>query len=81
MADMYTTLSASRSYLYSVARACDDGHVNSKDCAGVILYCAERATQLALDAIQILGNLNLYNAIKKTSSKFRLWLRELQIVD
>lgn len=81
MADMYTTLSASRSYLYSVARACDDGHVNSKDCAGVILYCAERATQLALDAIQILGNLNLYNAIKKTTSKFRLWLRELQIVD
>ncbi|KPJ10212.1 Isovaleryl-CoA dehydrogenase, mitochondrial [Papilio machaon] len=55
MADMYTTLSASRSYLYSVARACDAGHVNSKDCAGVILYCAERATQLALDAIQILG--------------------------
>ncbi|KAI5636378.1 acyl-CoA dehydrogenase, middle domain-containing protein [Phthorimaea operculella] len=55
MADMYTTLSACRSYLYSVARACDEGHVNSKDCAGVILYCAEKATQLALDAIQILG--------------------------
>ncbi|XP_013178004.1 PREDICTED: isovaleryl-CoA dehydrogenase, mitochondrial [Papilio xuthus] len=55
MADMYTILSASRSYLYSVAQACDAGHVNSKDCAGVILYCAERATQLALDAIQILG--------------------------
>ncbi|CAH0749503.1 unnamed protein product [Diatraea saccharalis] len=55
MADMYTTLSACRSYLYNVAKACDDGHVNSKDCAGVILYCAEKATQLALDAIQILG--------------------------
>lgn len=55
MADMYTTLSACRSYLYSVAKACDEGHVNSKDCAGVILYCAERATQVALDAIQILG--------------------------
>ncbi|XP_047985866.1 isovaleryl-CoA dehydrogenase, mitochondrial [Leguminivora glycinivorella] len=55
MADMYTTLSACRSYLYSVARACDEGHVNSKDCAGVILYCAEKATQVALDAIQILG--------------------------
>ncbi|XP_041976050.1 isovaleryl-CoA dehydrogenase, mitochondrial [Aricia agestis] len=55
MADMYTTLSASRSYLYSVSRACDEGHVNSKDCAGVILYCAEKATQVALDAIQILG--------------------------
>ncbi|XP_013136333.1 PREDICTED: isovaleryl-CoA dehydrogenase, mitochondrial [Papilio polytes] len=61
MADMYTTLSASRSYLYSVARACDDGHVNSKDCAGVILYCAERATQLALDAIQILGGNGFIN--------------------
>ncbi|KAL4710565.1 hypothetical protein ACJJTC_008967 [Scirpophaga incertulas] len=55
MADMYTTLSACRSYLYNVAKACDDGHVNSKDCAGVILYCAEKATQVALDAIQILG--------------------------
>ncbi|KAH9644918.1 hypothetical protein HF086_014406 [Spodoptera exigua] len=55
MADMYTTLSACRSYLYSVAKACDEGHVNSKDCAGVILYCAEKATRVALDAIQILG--------------------------
>ncbi|XP_052738362.1 isovaleryl-CoA dehydrogenase, mitochondrial [Bicyclus anynana] len=55
MADMYTTLSACRSYLYNVAKACDDGHVNSKDCAGAILYCAEKATQVALDAIQILG--------------------------
>lgn len=55
MADMYTTLSACRSYLYNVAKACDQGYVNSKDCAGVILYCAEKATQVALDAIQILG--------------------------
>ncbi|KAJ0179744.1 hypothetical protein K1T71_004335 [Dendrolimus kikuchii] len=55
MADMYTTLSACRSYLYNVAKACDEGHVNSKDCAGVILYCAEKATLMALDAIQILG--------------------------
>ncbi|XP_063532493.1 isovaleryl-CoA dehydrogenase, mitochondrial [Cydia strobilella] len=55
MADMYTTLSACRNYLYNVARACDEGHINSKDCAGVILYCAEKATQVALDAIQILG--------------------------
>lgn len=64
MADMYTTLSACRSYLYSVARACDNKKVNSKDCAGVILYCAEKATQTALDAIQILGtniSLNYYN--------------------
>ncbi|XP_052750514.1 isovaleryl-CoA dehydrogenase, mitochondrial [Galleria mellonella] len=55
MADMYTTLSACRSYLYNVAKACDGGHINSKDCAGVILYCAEKATSVALDAIQILG--------------------------
>ncbi|KAG5900011.1 hypothetical protein JTB14_009097 [Gonioctena quinquepunctata] len=55
MADMYTTVSACRSYLYNVARACDNMKINSKDCAGVILYCAERATQMALDAIQILG--------------------------
>lgn len=55
LADMYTTLSACRSYLYNVAKACDEGHVSSKDCAGVILYSAEKATQVALDAIQILG--------------------------
>lgn len=52
---MYTTLSASRSYLYNVAKACDGGSVNRKDCAGVILYCAEKSTQVALDAIQCLG--------------------------
>ncbi|XP_045764562.1 isovaleryl-CoA dehydrogenase, mitochondrial [Maniola jurtina] len=61
MADMYTTLSACRSYLYNVAKACDDGHVNSKDCAGAILYCAEKATQIALDAIQILGGNGFIN--------------------
>lgn len=55
MADMYTTLGACRSYLYNVARALGAGEVNSKDCAGVILYCAENATRMALDAIQILG--------------------------
>lgn len=54
---MYTTLSACRSYLYNVARACDNKKVNAKDCAGVILYCAEKATQMALDAIQILGTI------------------------
>ncbi|CAG5108358.1 Similar to Ivd: Isovaleryl-CoA dehydrogenase [Cotesia congregata] len=55
IADMYTTLSANRSYLYSVARACDTNHINRKDCAAVILLCAESATKVALDAIQILG--------------------------
>ena len=55
MADMYTKLQCSRSYVYTVARACNNGHFNNKDCAGVILYSAERATEVALDAIQILG--------------------------
>jgi len=55
MADMYVQLSACRSYVYSVARACDKGHFNNKDCAGVILYAAESATQVALQAIQCLG--------------------------
>ncbi|OZG73381.1 acyl-CoA dehydrogenase [Hahella sp. CCB-MM4] len=55
VADMYTTLNACRSYLYAVAQACDRGETTRKDAAGVILYCAEKATQMALDAIQILG--------------------------
>ncbi|KAJ3613053.1 hypothetical protein NHX12_019309 [Muraenolepis orangiensis] len=55
MADMYTRLSSCRQYVYNVARACDKGHLNSMDCAGVILYCAENATQVALDGIQCLG--------------------------
>lgn len=55
MADMYTTLNACRSYLYGVARSAVAGRVNSKDCAGVVLYCSEKATQMALDTIQILG--------------------------
>ena len=55
VADMYAELSASRAYLYAVAAACDRGEESRKDAAGVILYTAERATQKALDAIQILG--------------------------
>lgn len=55
MADMYTRLSSCRQYLYNVARACDRGHFSAMDCAGVILYCAENATQVALDGIQCLG--------------------------
>ncbi|XP_058848021.1 isovaleryl-CoA dehydrogenase, mitochondrial isoform X2 [Acipenser ruthenus] len=55
MADMYTRLSSCRQYVYNVARACDRGHFSSKDCAGVILYTAETATQVALDGIQCLG--------------------------
>ena len=66
MADMYTSLNTSRSYVYSVARALASHHEKNskerrgtsaftKDCAAVILYTAERATQVALDAIQIFG--------------------------
>ncbi|SFC45061.1 isovaleryl-CoA dehydrogenase [Marinospirillum celere] len=55
IADMYSTMSACRAYLYAVARACDRGETSRKDAAGVILYCAEKATQVALDAIQLLG--------------------------
>ncbi|XP_037068692.1 isovaleryl-CoA dehydrogenase, mitochondrial-like [Pollicipes pollicipes] len=55
LADMYCDTNACRAYLYSVARACDRGHVAGKDCAGVILYCAEKATQVALQAVQALG--------------------------
>jgi len=55
MADMYVNLSVCRSYLYNLAKAADNGHCSNKDCAGVILYCTEQATKVALDAIQILG--------------------------
>ena len=55
LADMYTELNASRSYLYAVARACDNHLVSRKDAASVILYTAEKATQMALQAIQTLG--------------------------
>ncbi|PKG53041.1 MULTISPECIES: isovaleryl-CoA dehydrogenase [Halomonadaceae] len=55
VADMYTTLNACRAYLYAVAGACDRGKTSRKDAAGVILYCAEKATQVALDSIQLLG--------------------------
>lgn len=55
LADMYTSLSASRAYLYAVAKACDRGETARKDAAGVILFTAEAATQMALQAIQTLG--------------------------
>jgi len=55
IADMYVALSSSRAYLYAVARACDNNQESRKDAAGVILYTAEQATQMALQAIQALG--------------------------
>ncbi len=55
VADMYTDLNASRAYLYAVAKACDRGEESRKDAAAVILFTAEKATQMALQAIQALG--------------------------
>ncbi len=55
IADMYTTMNACRSYVYEVAKACDRGETTRKDAAGCILYAAEKATQLSLEAIQALG--------------------------
>jgi len=55
VADMYAELNASRAYLYAVAKACDRGEATRKDAAAVILYTAERATQNALNVIQVLG--------------------------
>jgi len=55
IADMYTTMNAAKSYVYTVARACDRGRTTRKDAAGAILYAAEKATWMSLEAIQVLG--------------------------
>ncbi|MBM3489601.1 MAG: isovaleryl-CoA dehydrogenase [Alphaproteobacteria bacterium] len=55
LADMYTTFSVCRAYVYAVARACDRGQTTRKDAAGAILYASEKATWMALEAIQCLG--------------------------
>ena len=55
LADMYVTMNACRAYVYAVAAACDRGETSRKDAAGCILYAAEKATQMALEAIQALG--------------------------
>ncbi len=61
LADMYTTLSACKSYAYAVGRACDEGRITRKDAAGVILYTAEKATWMALETIQCLGGVGYTN--------------------
>ena len=61
LADMYVTLNACRAYVYSVARACDRGEVTRKDAAGAILFASERATGMALEAIQCLGGMGYIN--------------------
>ncbi|ABS08980.1 MULTISPECIES: isovaleryl-CoA dehydrogenase [Shewanella] len=55
LADMYTGMNAAKSYVYAVAKSCDRGETTRKDAAGAILYSAELATKMALDAIQLLG--------------------------
>jgi isovaleryl-CoA dehydrogenase len=55
IADMYTVMNAARAYVYAVAKACDRGRTTRKDAAGAILYSAEKATWMALEAIQTLG--------------------------
>ncbi|MCR5858973.1 isovaleryl-CoA dehydrogenase [Mesorhizobium sp. J428] len=55
LADMYATMNAARAYVYAVAQACDRGETTRKDSAGCVLYAAEKATLMALDAIQLLG--------------------------
>ena len=93
LADMYTRLASSRALVYSVASACDQGRTSRKDCAAAILFAAENATQMALDAIQLLGGngyINEYPAyrllrdaklyeIGAGTSEIRRWLiyREL----
>ncbi len=61
LADMYTTVSACRAYVYAVAAACDRGETTRQDAAGCILYAAEKATQVALEAIQALGGVGYTN--------------------
>jgi len=61
LADMYVTLNASRAYVYAVARACDRGEVARKDAAGAILFASEKATWMALEAIQCLGGTGYIN--------------------
>src|SRR5260221_6434246 len=61
LADMYTTLSASRAYVYAVAKACDRGKTTRKEAAGAILYAAEKATWMAGEAIQCLGGMGYIN--------------------
>jgi len=55
IADMYTNMNASRSYVYAVARACDRGKISRRDCAGAILYSTEKAVEIALEGMQCLG--------------------------
>ncbi len=61
LADMYTTMNACKAYVYAVVKACDRGQTTRKDAAGAILYAAEKATWMALEAIQVLGGMGYIN--------------------
>ncbi|MEQ8830489.1 MAG: isovaleryl-CoA dehydrogenase [Alphaproteobacteria bacterium] len=61
IADMYTTMNATKAYVYAVAKACDRGQTTRKDAAGAILYAGEKATWMALEAIQVLGGMGYIN--------------------
>tara|TARA_R110002003_G_scaffold104_5_gene8221 strand:- start:17904 stop:18464 length:561 start_codon:yes stop_codon:yes gene_type:complete len=67
LADMYTKFRASQSFTYSVARAVDESHANpevrTQDCAGAILYAAERASEVAADAVQLMGGMGYMNEV------------------
>jgi isovaleryl-CoA dehydrogenase len=76
IADMYTEMNAARAYVYAVAKACDRGQTTRKDSAGAILFAAERATKIALDAIQLLGG----NGYINDSSTGRL-LRDAKLYE
>lgn len=61
IADMYTVMNAAKAYVYAVAKACDRGQTTRKDAAGAILYAGEKATWMALEAIQVLGGMGYIN--------------------
>ena len=95
LADMYVNLSASRAYVYAVARACDRNAATRRDAAGAILYAAERATAMALEAIQCLGGNGYMNdspagrllrdaklyEIGAGTSEIRRWLIGRELMD
>ena len=71
LADMYTTMNACKAYVYAVAKACDRGETTRKDAAGAILFASEKATQVALDAIQLSGRQRLHQRLSHGTAPAR----------
>ena len=71
LADMYVTMNACKAYVYAVAKACDQGKTTREDAAGAILYAGEKATQVALDAIQLPRRQRLYQRLSDRASPAR----------